>query len=54
MLSLADSVGWEGRLESQDSTDLLQRVAELYGATHLLVMTLQADRLEGRLPCRPR
>jgi DNA-binding winged helix-turn-helix (wHTH) protein/TolB-like protein len=43
VVSLADGFGWSGVLGDNENAEFLNRLREIYGATHLLAMTLEKD-----------
>jgi DNA-binding winged helix-turn-helix (wHTH) protein/tetratricopeptide (TPR) repeat protein len=40
VFGLADRLEWDGSLESQDNSELLEKLHSIYGASHILAMTL--------------
>jgi len=49
VVSLADSFGWNGTLDGGGNEELLDRLAEVYGASHVLAMTLEKSGSQLRM-----
>lgn len=49
MLTLAESISWNGSIDETSAAELLGRLQSLYGATHLLTMELLPDRTQLRM-----
>jgi len=43
VISLADNVGWSGDLEDPANRELIAKLREVYGATHVLAMQLSSE-----------
>jgi DNA-binding winged helix-turn-helix (wHTH) protein/tetratricopeptide (TPR) repeat protein len=43
VISLADNVGWSGDLEDPANAELIAKLREVYGASHLLAMHLRSE-----------
>jgi DNA-binding winged helix-turn-helix (wHTH) protein/tetratricopeptide (TPR) repeat protein len=49
IISLADNFGWTGQLDDPANKDLLGKLRQIYGATHILAMELESEGLALRM-----
>jgi len=43
VVSLAENTGWSGDVEGPENSDLLSKLRQVYGATHMLAMRLESE-----------